>query len=84
MALPRRALGTYGVYVVCIETEGCRGGGTGLPRANTGFGVGVVGVGGGEAVERLDTDGVGDGVGNKVEVRGGVGDKDVELGTTSG
>ena len=84
-SFPRRALGTYGVYVVCIETEeGCRGGGTGLPRTTRGFGAERVGVDGGEAIERLDTDEAGDGVGKEVEVAGGLGGTDIGVGTTSG
>ena len=87
-ALPRRALGTYGVYVVCIDTVGCRGGGgIGPPRAKEGFGIGIVGtvgVDGGEVIERLDTDDIGDGVGNEVGVADGLGFTDSELGTTSG
>lgn len=51
---------------------------------NTGFGVGGVGVDGGVAIVRLDTDDFGDGVGNEVEVAGGLGGTDNGLGTTSG
>jgi hypothetical protein len=83
-ALPLRALGTYGVYVVCIDTEGCRGGGTGLLRTNKGFEVGAVGVDGGEAIEKLDTDDDGDDDGSEVEVAGGLGGTVIELGTISG
>ena len=83
-SLPRRARGTYGVYVVCIETvEGCRGGGTGLPRTNREFGAEAVGVDGGEVIERLDTDEAGDG-GKEVEVADGLGGADIGVGTTSG
>ena len=84
-SFPRRALGTYGVYVVCIETvEGCRGGGTGLLCTNRGFGIEGVGVDGEEVIERLDTDDAGDGVGKEVEVADGLGGTDIGVGTTSG
>ena len=83
-SFPRRALGTYGVYVVCIETAGCRGGGTRLLRTNGGFGTEGVGVDGGEVIERLDTDETGDGDGKEVEVAGGLGGTDIGVGTTSG
>ena len=84
-SFPRLALGTYGVYVACIETvEGCRGGGTGLLRTNRGFGTEGVGVDGGDVIERLDTDEAGDGVGKEVEAAGGLGGTDIGVGTTSG
>ena len=71
--------------MVCIETEeGCRGGGTGLLRPIRGFGAEGVGVDGGGAIERLDTDEAGDGVGKEVVVAGGLGGTDIEVGTTSG
>lgn len=83
-ALPFRARGTYGVYVVCNDTEGCRGGGTGPLRADRGLAAARVGVDGGEAVERLDTDDVGDDVDDESGVTETLGGKDIGVGTTSG
>ena len=83
-SLPRLALGTYGVYVVCIETEeGCRGGGTGL-RTDRGFNAEGVGVDGGVPIEKLDIDEAGDGVGKEGEIVDGLGGTDIGVGTTSG
>jgi hypothetical protein len=82
--LPRRAFGTYGVYVVCIDAEGCRGGGTGEPLCTDKLEPGIVGVDGGEVIERLDTDDDGDGIDDELALGEPVGCMDIEVGTTSG
>ena len=43
-----------------------------------------VGVDGGEAIERLDMDGAGDGFGKEAGIAGGLGGTDTGVGTTSG
>lgn len=80
-ALPRRALGTYGVYVVCRLMVGWRGGG-GRGPANT-----VVGVLGGELTGKgkLVTEPVGEGALDEVGVSSKPEDMgDMGPGTTSG
>lgn len=75
-ALPRRALGIYGVYVVCTPMPGCRGGGRGgaLPLDAGGGGKG-----------RLATEAVGEevteeeGLSYALDVTG-----DIGFGTMSG
>jgi hypothetical protein len=52
--------------------------------AQTEFGTEGVGVDGGEAIERFDTEEDGDGVGKEVEIAGGLGGTDIGVGTTSG
>jgi hypothetical protein len=80
-ALPRRALGTYGVYVVCKFTVGWRGGG-GRGPAST-----VLGVLGGELTDkgRLVTEPLGEGALDEIGVSRKPEDVgDIGPGTTSG
>lgn len=82
---PRRARGTYGVYVVWSPVVGCRGGGRmGPARAGADIGgTGERGVPGGES-GRLSTEDVGEDVVEEVGVPAKEGVGDDVAGTTSG